>query len=225
MRVIVKRCILAIALAAGFCATARAGLYSYTYSGSPVNIQDGNLSGWSDSHTFSGLPSVIRNITVTLNLSGGYNGDLYAYLSHGGVLLPLLNRVGVGTGSGFGYSTAGLNVTLSDSGSLNIHGVSAPASGGTYEPDGRVISPFSPAGDFTSAGSVSFSSAFGQLNPNGVWTLFVADVSGGGGQSVLQGWSLDIDTAVPEPVNVALGVFGILFGAVAAVRVARRLMG
>lgn len=91
---------------------------------------------------------------------------------------------------------------LSDNGSQNIHRVSAPVSGGAYQPDGRDISLLSPAGLFAAAGTVSFGSAFGSSNPNGMWMLFVADLSGGGGQAVLQGWSLDI-TAVPEPANVA----------------------
>src|ERR1035441_9753813 len=38
----------------------------------------------------------------------------------------------------------------------------------------------------------------GRLNPNGNWTLFLADLSDGGGQSQLTGLSMDI-TAVPEP--------------------------
>jgi hypothetical protein len=33
----------------------------------------------------------------------------------------------------------------------------------------------------------------------------------------VNGWSLDI-TAVPEPVNVALGLFGVLFAGITAVR-------
>jgi hypothetical protein len=45
------------------------------------------------------------------------------------------------------------------------------------------------------------------LNPNGTWTLFLADESAGGGQSSLVSWSLSI-SAVPEPTNVALGIFG-----------------
>jgi hypothetical protein len=43
-------------------------------------------------------------------------------------------------------------------------------------------------------------------NPNGTWTLFFAD-SSAGHTSTQEGWSLDI-TAVPEPVNVALAIFG-----------------
>jgi len=215
-----KSSILTIVLATGLGLSAQAGLY--TYGGSAVNISDGNLSGWSDSHTFSGIGTVTESVSVTLNISGGYNGDLYAYVSHDGALVPLLNRVGVGTGNAFGYSTSGLNVTLSDAGPLNIHWVSAPSSGGIYQPDGRTISPLSSAGSFSTSPTVSFASAFGSSNPNGSWTLFVADVSAGGGQSVLQGWSLDV-TAVPEPVNVALGLFGVVVVGVRAARWFQRL--
>ncbi len=72
-----------------------------------MNIPDGNLSGWSDLHTFSGIPAVIESVTVSLNICGGYNGDLYAYLSHEGALLPLLNRVGVGAASSLGIRPPG----------------------------------------------------------------------------------------------------------------------
>lgn len=51
--------------------------------------------------------------------------------------------------------------------------------------------------------------SYNGLNPNGTWTLFIADLSGGG-QSQLVSWELDI-TAVPEPVNLALGVFAGVF--------------
>lgn len=212
-----KSSILTVVLATGLGLTAQAGLYDYSYGGSAVNIPDGNLSGWSDSHTFSGLPTVTGSVTVMLNISGGYNGDLYAYLSHDGALVPLLNRVGVSSSNPFGYSTSGLNVTLSDAGTLNIHLVSVPSSGGIYQPDGRNISPLSPATSFNAGGTVNFASAFGSSNPNGLWTLFVADVSAGGGQEVLQGWSLNV-TAVPEPVNVALGCFAGVFLVVTLVR-------
>jgi hypothetical protein len=56
------------------------------------------------------------------------------------------------------------------------------------------------------------------------WTLFIADLSGGS-VSTLNSFSLDI-TAVPEPVNVALGTFGGLMGVGVLVRsrpVKRRL--
>jgi hypothetical protein len=179
------------------------------------NIPDGSTAGWSDTRNVSDVTSglAIGGVTVTFTISGGFNGDLYAYLSHNGVLVPLLNRVGTGTGPNtsptyyFGYSDAGFNnVTLADGGTGgNIHnygGGSVPT--GTYSPD---------------SGGLTFSGAYGGINPDGNWTLFFADLSAGGGQSELLNWSLSINAVpVPEPVNVALGIFG---GLVLVVIVAR----
>jgi hypothetical protein len=61
--------------------------------------------------------------------------------------------------------------------------------------------------DQTAAGN-SFVS-FHELNPLGTWSIFFADLSGDN-VSTLNGWSLEI-TAVPEPVNVALGCFAGVF--------------
>jgi len=53
--------------------------------------------------------------------------------------------------------------------------------------------------------TVDVSSSFSGQDPNNTWTLFFADTSPGG-QTTLEGWSLDI-TAVPEPVSKALIIF------------------
>jgi hypothetical protein len=58
---------------------------------------------------------------------------------------------------------------------------------------------------------------FGGLDPNTTWGLVLWDNSSSGIENKLLGWSLDI-TPVPEPVNIALGIFG---GAVAVVTAAR----
>jgi hypothetical protein len=178
------------------------------YSGTGGSIPDGKPTGWATTVTVSGERSVITDVNVTLSISGGYNGDLYAYLSYDGALLPLLNRAGKETGSGptywFGYGDAGFDgVTLADGGAMgNIHnygGGSVPT--GTYSPD---------------SGGLTFAEKFGGKNPNGTWTLFFADLSSGQ-QSTLGSWSLNI-MAVPEPVNVALGVLAGLFLVVALAR-------
>ncbi len=149
-------------------------------------IPDGSPNGWWDTRTVNNIPSglTIGNVTITFTISGGYNGDLYGYLSHDGALIPLLNRVGTGTGSeptySFGYSDSGFNnVTLSDSGSVNIHNY-----GGGFVPTDTTYLPDS--------GGITFASTFGGLDPNGDWTLFISDLSAGGGQSALTSWSLDI---------------------------------
>jgi hypothetical protein len=48
---------------------------------------------------------------------------------------------------------------------------------------------------------------FNGLDPNTTWGLVLWDNSTSGFQNGLVGWTLDI-TAVPEPVNVALAIFG-----------------
>ena len=204
-----KKPILICSLALMMGWTAQGGII-YSSFANGGNIPDGNPVGSAGTATVSGYLPNISDISVTLNISGGYNGDLYGYLSYDGKLLPLLNRVGMGTGSSsdptyyFGYGDAGFNnVTLADSGSVNIHNY-----GGGFVPSGTYL---------PDAGGLTFDGTYSGLNPNGTWTLFLADLSSGGGQSQLTGWSLGI-TAVPEPVNVALGIFG---GVSACVIVAR----
>jgi subtilisin-like proprotein convertase family protein len=170
-------------------------------------IPDANPTGVSSTLNISGivLPTV-GDVNVIINVTGGYNGDLYAYLSHNGTLVPLLNRVGTSPSDPFGFSTAGFNNITLDSQAVggSIHNVASPLSTSSYTPDG---------------GSLN---AFNGSDPNGTWTLFFADMASGGGTgpSTLVSWSLGI-TAVPEPVNVALGTFGGTFLIVFLVRTYR----
>jgi hypothetical protein len=212
----------AAAMLLGLCFSSGAAVYSLSYNSGFANsgvIPDGNATGWTDSRTVSGISDLsISDISVKLNVSGGYNGDLYAYLSYNGVLVPLLNRVGVtatGGGNSFGYSDTGFNITLGSTGSdVHFYGAGSPSFNGngqltgTYQVDGRTIDPNSAPGAFDSASRVTFA-GYNGMNPNGTWTLFFADMSAGA-QSTVESWELDI-TAVPEPANIALGVFGGLF--------------
>ncbi len=172
----------------------------YSYSGSAYAIADGNPNGAFSSISVSGAAATITHVNVNLNLSGGYNGDLYGYLTYNGTLVTLLNRTGTGGGDSFGYGDSGFNITLNDSaanGSIhNYQNISNPNGGvltGTWAPDGGTLASFNGG------------------NPNGTWTLFFADLSGGGGQSIVNGWSLDI-TAVPEPATQALMIVGTIWG-------------
>src|SRR5262249_36122546 len=118
------------------------------------------------------------------------------------------NRVGVTASDSDGYANAGFSVTLSASATHDIHfyqnfGPSYNGNGqltGTWQADGRT-SPLS--NTRTSLGT------FDGFNPNGTWTLFFADQNAGD-KSTLVSWSLDVE-AVPEPVVVALGIFGVVF--------------
>lgn len=70
----------------------------------------------------SGVAGAISDLTVFLDISGGYNGDLFGYLQgdNGGYTV-LLNRVGKPDNFGTGYDDAGFNVTFSDSAAGDIH--------------------------------------------------------------------------------------------------------
>lgn len=183
---------------------------SFTFS-SGQSVPDGNTSGLAVSTNLSGMSGNISSVTVSLNISGGYNGDLYAYLAgpNGGFSV-LLNRVGVSnSASAFGYSDAGFNITLSDSAANSVQyyqSYSPTFSGGQltglWQPEGVNIDPQSSPTTFFNSPQTAMLSSFGGTDPNGAWTLYIADLSAGG-QSTLLNWGLDIVT-VPEPASYAL---------------------
>ncbi|MCC7374950.1 MAG: cadherin-like domain-containing protein [Verrucomicrobiales bacterium] len=175
-------------------------------------IPDGSLNGWSDTRTVSGSGvHHVSDVRVALTLSGGDNGDLYAYLVHTNGLAVLLNRVGLASTNAFGADHDGFNVTFSAAGSQNIHfyedhSPSYDGAGrltGTWQPDGRAIDPLSTPADFDAAGSAGFGALSG-LDPHGDWTLFIADVSSGGGTSTVVAWSLEIDAVTEPPSQLAI---------------------
>jgi subtilisin-like proprotein convertase family protein len=190
---------------------------SYTYSGGSVAIPDNDGSGRAFTFSLSDPTSSITSVDVSFDISGGHNGDLYAYLSHGSGFTVLLNRPGVGVttgGSGAeGYANTGFLVTLNSGAAADVHfyqNFNPPYNGsgqltGTWLPDGRSIDPASAASAFDAAGTANFGS-FNGVNPNGTWTLFFAD-NAPGSISTVNGFSVDVTAVVPEPVNVALGVF------------------
>lgn len=154
--------------------------------------------------TSAGLGSSLSTLTVTLNISGGMNNGLYGYLkAPNGTTVILMNQPGYGV-DGYGATGGGMNITLQDVGAVNGNIQS--------ETSGSVLS-----GSYNAAGSLS---GFNGVNPDGAWTLYFADTLAGGGNATLSGWSLGI-TAVPEPVNVALGAFGGLFAVTGLVKIAR----
>lgn len=72
--------------------------------------------------------------------------------------------------------------------------------------------------DVTFSGSSgSPGTGFSGLNPNNTWGLVLWDNSPTHLENGLVGWSLNI-TAVPEPMNVALAVFGVVVAGVGGAR-------
>jgi len=67
-------------------------------------VPDNNPSGLAEAFTISGVSGAISNVTVSLDVTGGFNGDLYAYLAGPGGFAVLLNRSGVSGTSTYGYT-------------------------------------------------------------------------------------------------------------------------
>jgi subtilisin-like proprotein convertase family protein len=180
---------------------------SYNYSGLGQTITDGSSVGITSIASVTGAGGIASsgdNVSVTLNLSGGNIGDLVAYLGYGGITVQLLNRPGLNNPSPLGYAggtTFIFSATLTDTGTTPGTLSTVDSYGG-----GNV----SGVSYVASQGSTAFQAFNGLSSVEGNWTLFFADLSGGDGANVttLNGWDLDI-TAVPEPINVALVIFGL----------------
>jgi len=166
-------------------------------------IPDGNLVGYTDTRTPSFSPGlVISKVTVTLNFSGGWNGDLYAYLTNGSGFAVLLNRPGrvEDSDSDPGSDTEGMSVTFDDAALLDLHNgidlLTGPVMG-NWQPDARWVSPLNVV---TGDGRTAFLASFNGQNASAPLTLFVADVAAGS-DSTLDSWSMTVSavSAVPEP--------------------------
>ena len=207
----------------------RAEWATYTYSGGFQNggvIPDFYPVGLADTRLVSGLVGQILDVNVGLQVSGGWNGDLYASLVHSSGYAVLLNRVG-GTGvNPPGYGDAGLSMMLDDQGGKgDIHWYGggfiptttswpavpdgAPTPADNWQPDGRYVDPIE--GDVGTAARTALLSSFNGLDPNGYWTLYIADVAPME-TSTLTSWTLNIETAaVPEPASLVEGALAVLF--------------
>ena len=211
--------------------SARAGVYlNFPSIVSNQSIPDGNPSGLQSTINVASLGwgNAVGDVNVNLNITGGYNGDLYAYLVHGSGFVVLLNRVGKTAADSFGYASPGFNgVTLDDSAAVNIHTYYPPIGGfggslsspltGTWQPDGRNTDPATVTDGFSPNTSLA---NFNTLDYSGNWTLFFADMATGD-TSTLTSWSLDIEV-VPEPITAALLVFAGLGAAAQGVKIWRR---
>jgi glucose/arabinose dehydrogenase/subtilisin-like proprotein convertase family protein len=142
----------------------------------------------------SGFQGLLTGITVTLNaLSHTSPSDLQVLLvGPRGQSVILMSDVGGG------YDVTNINLTLDDAApSLLPDG--QPLVGGTYRPNDPDASDFflppAPPGPYSTA----LSSLLG-TDPNGVWSLFVYDHSGGDDGSIAGGWRLNLHTSGPGPV-------------------------
>ena len=198
--------LLGLSVSTGWCQTS----YTNTFS---INqpIPNGKLTGWSDTRRIKlPLAGLITNLQVTLNLSGGFNGDLYGYLVHGSGFAVLLNRPGRTATDPVGYADSGFDVSFGTGALNDIHlyqGVTGPVSPltGLWAADGRETYPLSTLD--TDSRTAPLDSFIG-VNPTGDWTLFLADVDGGGAQASVAGWGL-ILMIDPGPVPLHVTAHGV----------------
>jgi subtilisin-like proprotein convertase family protein len=210
--------LLAVVLALTLCGTARAGLYTFTFDngGAGLNaaIPDGLVTGYQTSQDLTGFTfdvPEISSLEVRLTLTTEFIGDLYGYLvlesGEDTRFAALLNRIGRDEANPLGYDAAGtFNITLSDLAATDIHVYGGGDLTGAWQPDGRAVDPATATTDSERIEDVL--GLFSGANPNGTWTLFLADFSFGD-QSTLVDWGLEI-RVVPEPTTWSLGVLGLI---------------
>jgi subtilisin-like proprotein convertase family protein len=196
-------------------AASHAAVYSHQWNSGFAStlIPDGNPTGWSDTRGVS-IPAdeIITDVNVSLQLRGGWNGDLYVILTHTGSpnAAVLLNRPGRTASAPFGYDDSVLTITMDDAASRgDIHfyrsqpDYPAAISGNqAWQPDGRAVSPL--LVDGTEARTALLSIFNGTPPADGQWTLFTADLSAGS-QTEVVAWGLTI-TTIPEPTTASLSV-------------------
>lgn len=128
-----------------------------------------------------------------------FNGDLFCYVSHSSGYSVLLNRVGRTASNPFGYDDPGLDVTFDGAAGNDVHVYRLPVTGnhntalgtnvtGTWVVDGRTNRPDQVV---DTDGRPALLNGFTNLDPNGKWTIFVADLAGGD-QHTLVSWGLEI---------------------------------
>jgi subtilisin-like proprotein convertase family protein len=169
-------------------------------------IPDYDHTGFTSSTTINAPGVDISDVRIRLNITG-FTGDLYAYLTHDNVTAILLNRIGTDGNNTFGFADPGMNVWIQD-GYDNIHTFgdgNGSVLTGTFGADGRDADPWDLNAVKNASASKLLSGFYGHT-ADGEWTLFVAD-AGQGVTNMLVDWELEI-VPVPEPTNVALGVFG-----------------
>ena len=177
---------------------------TYLMSNSTL-IPDADLNGivQTINVSSSGLAS-IDHLTVQIETSGGWNGDLYAYLWHNGVISVLVNRPGRSAVLPDGSPASGMDLTLTDLAALDLH-LATDSFNGMYQPDGRNVHPLSALDTDSRTTPLSL---FTTTTPTGDWRLFIADVASGE-EATLVNWSISMTgTAVPEPASILLVAMG-----------------
>lgn len=177
-------------------------------------IPDDSNVGAADMQVITSDIVSIETIQITVTLTGGFNGDYFMYLEHDGGYSVLLNRPGLTTTDDLGYMDSGMSVTFTASaanGDIHHYGqVTDPGGGpltGFWQPDGRAVNPLVA---YDTEPRTALLDSFEGKSASGLWTLFVADRSGGS-IGTLTSWGMTITgVAVPETSSAVLALAGLL---------------
>ncbi|WP_019501560.1 beta strand repeat-containing protein [Pseudanabaena sp. PCC 6802] len=160
-------------------------------------ITSGTASLYPAPINVSGLTGSISKVTVTLN---GFN---HTFPDDVDVLLvsPTGQKAIILSDVGTSLDVVNLNITLDDDAASSLPDASQLTSG-TFRPTNIGASdPFAapaPTGPYGSTLSL-----FNGNDPNGTWSLYVVDDTGGDIGSFAGGWSLSITTLAPPTLDIA----------------------
>jgi uncharacterized delta-60 repeat protein len=146
----------------------------------PVSIAATGIPAVQSTNTVTGVPGVITDLNVTLNISHTWNEDLAVFLTApDGTVVQLFSGLG-------GSSDNFTNTSLDDEAGSSITTGSAPFTG-TFRPQGLL-------------------SAFDGRNANGVWVLDVGDTFNGDGGAI-NSWSMNVSYAERSQLTIADGSY------------------
>lgn len=206
MNKLLQKFLMSLSLIAGGKAASAA---IFTNSSSITIVDNAPASLYPSPINVSGLSGVISGVSVTINgLTHGFVNDV-AFILQAPNGRSLLIQSSVADNI---LPISNYTYTISDAGATQFHVNNAFANGGTYKPTAFMAeefdlpAPLNPApaipgttydlpGPFA-GGTATFSSVFGNANPNGQWKLFIMDFAGGDDGAISGGWSLNITTNV-----------------------------
>ena len=170
----------------------KTGLATNNFSNlASVPIPDfGTATPYPSPISVSGLGNVTRATVTLFNLSHTYPADLEMLLvGPGGQSILLMSD------AGGGLPISNVTLTFDDAAGALLPG-STQIFSGTYKPsdfppDDLMPAP-APVGTY-----VTNLSVFNGTNPNGIWSLYVADDSGGDAGTLNGGWRLTLTTLAP----------------------------